>query len=196
MLKKSLKWLGLTFLLLIMLVSVFIAHEWYADKPVRFKSYVDRTMVQMAFDSPETLTSLGFLESLGIKGHNANLDDASLAKADELFTLLPKIRDGVAQYEDKDLDKNDLISKEIALYLLDYANEASQYRYHSYPVNQLFGIQNSFPSFMDAQHQVNDMEDANNYISRLSQVHRKFTQSLETLKIREDKYIIPPLIML
>jgi uncharacterized protein (DUF885 family) len=179
-----------------MLVSVFIAHEWYADKPIRFKSYVDRTMVQLAFDSPETLTSLGFLESLGIKGHNANLDDASLAKADELFTLLPKIRDGVAQYEDKDLDKNDLISKEIALYLLDYANEAAQYRYHSYPVNQLFGIQNSFPSFMDAQHQVNDMEDANNYISRLSQVKRKFTQSLETLKIREDKQIIPPLFVI
>lgn len=196
MLKKTFKWLGLSLLLLVTLVSAFIAHEWYADKPLRFKSYVDRTMVKMAFDSPEMLTSLGFLESLGIKGHNADLDDASLAKADELFTLLPKIRDGVAQYDDADLDKNDLMSKEIALYLLDYANESSKYRYHNYPVNQLFGIQNGFPSFMDAQHQVHNIEDANNYISRLSQVKRKFTQSLESLKIREEKNIIPPLFVI
>ncbi len=192
MIKKIFKWLGLALLILILAGSSFIAHEWYADKPFRFKSYVDRTMVQMAFDSPETLTSLGFLESLGIKGHNADLDDASVAKADEMFELLPKVRAGVAQYADADLSKSDLMSKEIALYLLDYAKESTQFRYHSYPVNQLFGIQNGFPSFMDAQHQVHTMEDAQNYISRLSQVKRKFTQSLESLKIREEKGIIPP----
>lgn len=192
MIKKILKWFGLILLLILVVGGSFVGHEWYADKPLRFKSYVDRTMVKMAFDSPETLTSLGFLEGVGIKGHNADLDDASLAKENELFEMLPVIREGVAQYADEDLDKSDRMSKAIALYLLDFANEAEQYRYHSYPVNQLFGIQNGFPSFMDAQHQVNVIEDADNYTSRLSQVKRKFTQSLEGLKRREEKGIIPP----
>lgn len=192
MIKTILKWLMLSIVILAFLAGAFVAHEWYAKKPLRFKSYVDRTMVKMAFDSPETLTSLGFLESLGFTSHNAELDDASLAKDDELFALLPEIRQGVQQYDDNDLDKSDRMSKEIALYLLDFGVEASEFRYHSYPVNQLFGIQNGFPSFMDAQHQVNSLEDANNYISRLSQVKRKFSQSLEGLKIREEKNIIPP----
>ncbi|MBE0362738.1 hypothetical protein PULV_a0289 [Pseudoalteromonas ulvae UL12] len=192
MIKKSLKWIGLLILLAILSGATFIAHEWYADKPLRFKSYVDRTMVKMAFDSPETLTSLGFLEGVGIKGHNADLDDASLEKANELYEMLPAIRQGVAQYADDELDKSDQMSKEIALYLLDFASEANQFRYHGYPVNQLFGIQNGFPSFMDAQHQVKTIEDADNYISRLSQIKRKFSQSLEGLKLREEKGIIPP----
>jgi uncharacterized protein (DUF885 family) len=192
MIKKLLKWLGLIILLVIIVGGSFVAHEWYADKPIRFKSYVDRTMVKMAFDSPETLTSLGFLEGIGIKGHNADLDDASIEKSNELFDMLPAIRQGVAQYADDDLEQSDRMSKEIALYLLDFANEAKQFRYHSYPVNQLFGIQNGFPSFMDAQHQVNTVEDADNYISRLSQVNRKFTQSLEGLKLIESKGVIPP----
>lgn len=192
MIRKIIKWLVLSILLLAFLAGAFVAHEWYAKKPLRFKSYVDRTMVKMAFDSPETLTSLGFLESLGFNSHNAELDDASLAKSDELFVLLPEIRQGVLQYDDSELDKSDKMSKEIALYLLDFAVDATEFRYHSYPVNQLFGIQNGFPSFMDAQHQVNSVEDANNYISRLSQVKRKFSQSLEGLKLREEKNIIPP----
>lgn len=192
MIRKIIKWLVLSILLLAFLAGAFVAHEWYAKKPLRFKSYVDRTMVKMAFDSPETLTSLGFLESLGFNSHNAELDDASLAKDDEMFALLPEIRQGVLQYDDSELDKSDQMSKEIALYLLDFAVDATEFRYHSYPVNQLFGIQNGFPSFMDAQHQVNSVEDANNYISRLNQVKRKFSQSLEGLKLREEKNIIPP----
>ncbi|MDP7591682.1 MAG: DUF885 domain-containing protein [Litorilituus sp.] len=192
MVKQIFKWLGLMILLLIIGGGAFVGHEWYADKPIRFKSYVDRIMVQMAFDNPETLTSLGFLESIGIKGHNANLDDASIEKANELYDMLPIFRQGIAQYADDELEQSDRMSKEIALYLLDFANEAKQFRYHSYPVNQLFGIQNGFPSFMDAQHQVNTIEDADNYISRLSQVNRKFMQSLERLKLIENKGIIPP----
>ena len=45
---------------------------------------------------------------------------------------------------------------------------------------------------MEAQHQVNSVEDAANYLSRLEKVKVKFNQTLAGLKIREDKGIIPP----
>jgi uncharacterized protein (DUF885 family) len=192
MIKKVFKWLGLSLLVIIVLAGSFASHEWYAEKPVFFKSYLDRTMVKMAFDSPETLTSLGFLESIWIKGHNAELDDNSPEKTDELFTLLKEVKTTVESYQDDELNKNDQLSKEIALYLLDVGADAEKFRYHNYPVNQMFGIQNGFPSFMDAQHQVKTVEDADNYISRLSKVKTKFSQSLEGLKIREQRQIIPP----
>ncbi|MCP3675510.1 MAG: DUF885 domain-containing protein [Gammaproteobacteria bacterium] len=192
MIKKTLKWIGKIFLVALLLGGSFAAHEWYAEKPFMMRALFDRTMLKMAFDSPEMLTSLGFLESMGIKGHNAELDDDSPEKGDELFSDLKQIRKTLMSYDDEDLDESQLLSKEIGMYLLDIGLEFEPFRYHNYPVNQLFGIQNGFPSFMDAQHQVETAEDAENYISRLSKVKTKFEQNIEGLKIRQLQGITPP----
>ena len=196
MIKKIFKWLGVLLLSVIVVGGSFVTYEWNADKPLRFRSFVDREVLKMAFESPETLTSLGFLESLGITGHNAKLDDASLAKADELFVKLDYVHQTLSSYDDESLSEADQLSKEIAMYLLDFAQDSKQFRYHNYPVNQLFGIQNGYPSFMEAQHQINSADDVENYLSRLALVEVKFGQELEGIKLREDKNIIPPLFVI
>lgn len=192
MVKKIFKWLGIVLLTVIVVGGSFATYEWHADKPFRFRSYVDREVLKMAFESPETLTSLGFLESIGITGHNAELDDASLEKADELFVKLKEVHKTMQSYDDESLSEADRLSKEIAMYLLNFAKNSEQFRYHNYPVNQLFGIQNGYPSFMEAQHQIKSAEDVENYLSRLMLVKRKFNQELEGIKLREEKGIIPP----
>lgn len=192
MIKTIFKWLGISLLSVIIIGGALASHEWYAKKPFFFRAFLDRTLIKMAFDSPETLTSLGFLESMGITGHNAELDDDRPEKADEMFAQVKEIKSALLTYQDKDLDEKELLSKEIALYLLNFADTAEQFRYHNYPVNQLFGIQNGYPSFMESQNQVNSVNDANNYLSRLKKVKVKFSQNLEGLKIRELKGIIPP----
>ena len=192
MIKKIFKWLGLTILVLVIAVGSFAAHEWYADKPFLFRAYLDRAMVKMAFRNPETLTALGFLESMGINGHNAHLDDAHPDRTDELFANLKAFGDGLHQYDDADLDAGQRLSKEIALYLTGMLEDAEAYRYHNYPANQMSGIQSAFPSFMDSMHQVNSVEDAEHYLSRMSELPRKHEQYLLGLKIREGLDIIPP----
>ena len=84
------------------------------------------------------------------------------------------------------------MSKRIALNLMESLIEAEKFRFHNYPVNQLFGIQNGFPSFMESTHQVHSARDAEDYISRLSQVDRQFSQVLEGLRHRESLGILPP----
>ena len=190
--KRFFKWIGYSVLSIIILAGVLGIHEWHAKKPFFFRAFLDRSVVKVALDQPEILTSIGVLENIGFKGHNAKLDDGSLAKADELYVLLDEVHSTLLEYKDEDLDDNQRLSKEIALYLLEAAVESKPYRYHNYPVNQLFGIQNGYPSFMDAQHRVTDAIDAGHYISRLNAVQLKFTQSMEGLKLREDKGIIPP----
>jgi len=192
MLKKIFKYLGLFVLTILVVGGAFAAHEWYAKKPVMLRAFLERTLIKMAFDSPETLTSLGFLESVGIKGHNAELDDDSPEKGAELFKIVKEVKSTLKTYDDADLDEEQRLSKEIAMYLLDVADVAEEYRFHNYPVNQLFGVQNGYPSFMEAQHQVNTVEDAENYLSRLEKVKVKFSQTMKGLKIREQKGIIPP----
>ncbi|PWF65091.1 DUF885 domain-containing protein [Shewanella sp. BC20] len=190
--KTVLKRIGLGTLAIVLLLGALAAHEWFAKKPFFFRAFLDRSMVKMAFESPETLTSLGFLESVGITGHNALLDDDSPAAMDKTFAQVRALRDTLLSYQDTDLDDNQRISKDIALYLADFALASEPYRYHNYPVNQLFGVQNGYPSFMQAQHQVHSVEDAENYLSRLIAVKTKFGQTLEGLKLREAKGIIPP----
>ena len=190
--KTVLKRIGLGSLVLVLLLVALAAHEWFAKKPFFFRAFLDRSVVKMAFESPETLTSLGFLESVGITGHNAELDDDSPEAMDKTFVQVRDLRETLLSYSDADLDENQRISKDIALYLADFALVSEPYRYHNYPLNQLFGVQNGYPSFMQAQHQVHSVGDAENYLSRLQKVKLKFAQTLEGLKIREAKGIIPP----
>jgi uncharacterized protein (DUF885 family) len=192
MIRKFFKWAGILLLVVVVGVGSFAAHEWYADKPFMFRAYLDRQMLKVAFQNPETLTSLGFLESVGISGHNAHLDDVHPDRTDEFFADMKAFGDGLLQYDDEDLDADQRLSKEIVLYLTNMVADAEPFRYHTYPANQMVGIQSGFPRFMDSSHQVNSLEDAENYLSRMSELPRKYEQYLLSLKIREGKEIIPP----
>jgi uncharacterized protein (DUF885 family) len=192
MIRKIFKWIGILLLVVIIGGGSFAAHEWNADKPFMFRAYLDRQMLKQAFDSPEMLTSLGCLEAMGINGHNAHLDDVHPDRTDEFFADLKAFGDGLLQYDDEDLDADQRLSKEIVLYLTNMVKDAEPFRYHTYPANQMGGIQSAFPSFMDSSHQVNSLEDAEHYLSRMSELPRKYEQHLLGLKIRESKGIIPP----
>jgi len=190
--KGFLKWLGITILALIIIAGTFATYEWKADKPLLFNNFLNRTLIKEALDSPEALTSIGILEGIGITGHNAHLNDASEAASLASFERLKKVRETVLQYKDEDLSEEELLSKDIALYLLNMVKDFERYQYHDYPFNQMSGAQSEFPSFMDAQHAISNVESVEHYISRLSESKRYYTQTLESMGVREAKNIFPP----
>lgn len=189
--KKIMKWLGVTLAVVLILGGAFIAHSWNF-KPVNINIFFARAFLQVALESPEMLSSIHVLEQFGIKGHNAKLDDDSMAAGDRMFEHLKKSREILLSYEDEDLSDADIMSKRIAMSLMDSLVEVEKFRFHNYPVNQLFGAQNGFPSFMESTHQVHSVSDAEDYVSRLSQAGRKFDQVLEGLRHRESLQILPP----
>jgi uncharacterized protein (DUF885 family) len=184
------KWVGILTLTIIVITCAIATHEWKADKPFSFRVFLDRTLIKQALNSPETMTSIGVFESIGITGHNAHLDDASEASTQKMFTELKEAKQVLLQYEN--LDQDQKLSKEIALYLFDTIEGFEKYQHHNYPFNQMSGAQSNFPSFMDAQHAITDAQSVENYISRLGESKRYFEQMMEGLKIREEKGIIPP----
>ena len=189
--KKIMKWLGLTLAVVLLVGSAFIAHTWYF-KPVNINLFFGRAFFQVALQSPEMLSSIHVLEQFGINGHNAKLDDESQAAGDRMFAKLEEVRSTLVSYEDADLSDADRMSKRIALSMLDMLPAAEKFRYHNYPVNQLFGVQNGFPSFMESTHQVHSVGDAEDYVARLSKVGIKFDQVLDGLRYREGLGILPP----
>jgi len=80
------------------------------------------------------------------------------------------------------------------LFVLNAENEINnfEYRFHNYPVNQMFGTHSQIPSFLINLHRITNVEDANAYILRLINIESLFEQLLVNLKVREEKGIIPP----
>ncbi len=67
-----------------------------------------------------------------------------------------------------------------------------KYRFHNYPVNQMFGWHSRIPAFLINMHKITNISDAEAYISRLNNTPQLFAQLEKQLKLREEKGIIPP----
>ncbi len=199
MIKKIFKWFFILLFILIALLGLWVWQAAKKDKPLGFPFMADsidvffnRVAISFIEDSPETLSSLRVLEQFGIKGHQDDLDDASIEAGNKGFEKTKKNLEILKSYEDSDLTEGQKLSKELMVYLLQQDVDGEKFRYHNYPVNQLFGAQSNFPSFMDAQHQVNSLRDAEDYVTRLSKVDTKFEQILEGIKLRTSMGVVPP----
>ena len=190
-LKKILKIGGIVLAVVLVAGGLFLAHTWYF-KPVNINLFFARTMLQIMLESPELLSTLRVLEPFGIEGHNARLEDESLAAGDRFMAQMEDAHRVLLSYEDEDLSAADLMSKRIAANMLGLLVEGQKFRFHTFPVNQLFGVQNDFPSFMESTHHVGDVGDAEDYVSRLHAVGVQFDQVLEGLRKREELGINPP----
>ena len=189
--KKVLKVLAVLLGVAVLAAAALLVHVWYF-KPFDINLFFGRTALQFALESPELLSTIRVLEPLGITYHSDELDDESIAAGDRVFARIRDAREVLLSYDDAKLSPADRRSKEIMLVMLDMAVEAERFRFHIYPVNQMFGVQNGFPTFMEDIHQVDDVGDAEDYITRLSKVGVKFDQVLEGLRRREQLGIRPP----
>ena len=191
MVKKIFKRAGMTFAVLLLLAVSFATHEWYA-RPFFINNFFNRAFIQYIWDKPEMLTSMGILEQFGINGHNAEWNEDTEAASDRDYEFLLEVMATLDEYDETKLTEAEILSVKVLKELLGNPEEDRRFRYHDYPVNQLFGLQNSIPRFLDTFHQVNSSEDAEHYISRLSKIGIKMEQNMEGLLIRENLGIIPP----
>lgn len=67
-----------------------------------------------------------------------------------------------------------------------------KWRYHGYPINQMFGTHSHVPSLLINQHRITNLQDAENYIARLQGVPKLFEQLIADLKMRADLGVVPP----
>ncbi|MDQ3392947.1 MAG: DUF885 domain-containing protein [Bacteroidota bacterium] len=70
--------------------------------------------------------------------------------------------------------------------------EKSPFRFHDYPVNQMFGFQSFVGAFLINFHQISNKEDAEAYIARLNNIPAVVDQLIENLKVREQKGVVLP----
>jgi len=177
-------------LLALVLIWFLVSLVW--GKPWLIQHFYLREFLRLAFDSPELLTMLGLLEKFGLHGHNARLADASQAKETRVYARTRRTLAMLRSYPRQRQSKATLLSTDIMDWYIDDMLRGERFRYHDYPVNQMFGIQSELPNFMMTMHPVVSRLEARNYIKRLRRFGVKFDQVMEGLTIREQKGILPP----
>ena len=185
------KWVLRVLLLILAAVTVLAVNAiWF--KPFSSRVFYERVFLEYGLESPELLTQLRLLESIGIRSHNAKLDDRSQAAGDAQQAKVTADLATLRQYDRSTMSEQEKLSYDMLEWFMAHNVEGEQWRYHSYPVNQLFGVQNSLPNFMVNSHPLYDLTDAEHYIARLEQFQRVFLQVVEDLQIRANKGVIPP----
>src|SRR6478735_10661844 len=89
MFRRILKWIGGLLLLLLAVIAVFLVNLiWF--RPWSLNLFYEKVFVQVLFEEPELLSSLGLVERFGITAHNGKLSDVSPAHQQREFDRLRK----------------------------------------------------------------------------------------------------------
>ena len=191
MLKTLLKWLAALLGVALLAVTVFIVNlVWF--RPFSLNLFYEKTFVTFALENPELLSSLGIAEQFGYRRHNAHLDDESVAKAERDFALWHRDLADLKSYDLAAQTPAQRLSTRVLTVYIENQLDGEKFRFHNYPVNQLWGVQNNTPDFLINQHRIADRRGAEDYLARLGEVGRKFDQVLDGLALREQNGIVPP----
>ncbi|MEI6859998.1 MAG: DUF885 domain-containing protein [Shewanella sp.] len=166
-----------------------------ANEPVDHKAESESEQATALFEaifmenvmaSPTFQTRLGIKTDYGEWGdHGEEADTKSLARTQKHLKQLSKL-------DQSKLNSETNLSYTLLKQKLEQEINDYQWRYHNYPVNQMFGGHSMVASFLINQHQITDISDAKAYISRLNGVPKYLQQLEDSLEIRARKGIIAP----
>ncbi|TCI02291.1 DUF885 domain-containing protein [Corallincola luteus] len=147
---------------------------------------IDELYMAQLERSPEMLTILG------IKQDYDKWDDRSEEYAAQTQLLYQEHLRRVQDIDSSELVGETALSYQLFKQYLQDKIDDYKWRYHSYPVEQMDGLQSHVPSLLINQHTVTSEEDALAYVARLYGVPGLFEQLLAQLKKREELDIIIP----
>ncbi|HJX26194.1 MAG TPA: DUF885 family protein, partial [Chthoniobacterales bacterium] len=186
-----LKWILGIVVVVVVVIAVFLTNLiWF--RPWSLNLFYDKIFVELIFTEPELLTQIGLVEQFGFTSHNGKLSDESPAHQQKVFDRWKKNLADLREYPLEKQTPSQKLSTHVLGWFLERQVEGDKWQWHNYPVNQLFGVQNEFPSFMATTHRLLNRKDCDYYLMRLDALPKKFNQLLESLKVREEKKILPP----
>ena len=137
-------------------------------------------------------TSPEYMTYLGMRERYDEWDDSSEQAFEDSVALSKKHLELLNDIDAEDLDKQTALSLTLYKQRLENGLSDIKWRYHGYPVNQMFGTHSSIPSFLINQHLIANAEEAKAYIARVKAVPEVIDDLIADLNLRADKGIIAP----
>ncbi len=129
---------------------------------------------------------------IGLKTNYDKLNNETEAFAAESVELTKKNLEGLHQFAYEGLSDQGKLSYKLFEERLKDEIEQWQWRYHGYILNHKYGWHSRTPSFMINMHRVSNLKEAQDYIARLKEFKRSFTENLDFVKKQREMGILPP----
>ena len=188
--RVAFRWIFRLVLLALLACVLLIAHT-LLFKPLKADWFYERVFMEYGFQDPQLLSTMRMLPGW-MDWYSDDLTDKSLAHEKKLDDKLRAALTTLRSYNRVGMKESDALNYDILEYFLVLQAEGEKYALHNYPLNQLSGIQNEFPTFMATQHPVTTKREAEDYLTRLDKVPAMVDQVMEGLLARESKKITPP----
>ena len=184
---------GIAVLFLVVVGMIFLNPNKASIKPqvedesAKANAFFEKIFQDRVDRSPE------FKMWLGIKEDQGHWDDNS-ERASKLGLARTKreLRWLINNIDYTNLDEQTRLSYDLFVYEHERSIANHKYRYHNYPFNQMHGLQSGIPADLISMHKVENIRDAENYISRLQRVPTLFKHAIIGLEKRRAVGIIPP----
>jgi uncharacterized protein (DUF885 family) len=156
-----------------------------------FDDFLEASYEVLLLRSPEFLTSLGVSEHYGLR--DDRLNDLSPEYLDETQAFEVGILDRLRTHERSDLSEEQRISFDVYQWYLDQRVRGHRFAYHDYPVHDFVNSYNfHLLLLLTEEHAIETVEDAEDYLSRLSKIDEQVAQLLDRLRISEAMGVFPP----
>ncbi len=156
-----------------------------------FDQFLAESFEIILLRDPEWVTSEGI--SAMIEADNSRLTDISEPYRQESLGIFAGILDLLQDYDRGSLPVEQQVSYDTYAWYLEDQLRMGEYRHHEYPVNPIItGVQYQLEYLFTDLHPLATPEDAEDYLSRLSQVASKLDQLVENLRISQEQGIYPP----
>jgi len=191
--KKLFKYIGYAILSGLALISLYLANLFFM-KPYSLDHYLTKELVVGLLDSPEFMTYIGVFDPYNaILKHNQKLSIDTLEEGEEDYKDNLKHLEMLKKYNPESLSDVQKVTQKIAIFSTENSiNRFENFRYHSYPFNQISGNHLGLVEFMTDTHPVRNFREATDYIKRVKLFDESLNADLVWLEEQKKLGIFAP----
>lgn len=161
--------------------------EQIAAESKRANEFFDKNFDDFVARHPQ------FASQLGLKtGYDKWEDLSDAANAEDLAFAMQNLSRLKRDFDFDALDPQTQLSWKLFENDVQQNAEGFRFRFHNYPVNQMFGWHSQTPTFLINIHRIDSVADAEAYIARLNGIAKQADQVIANLELRAGKGIVPP----
>ncbi|MDC1013336.1 DUF885 domain-containing protein [Gammaproteobacteria bacterium] len=191
--KKLLKFVGYIVVSGLAVMSLYLVNL-FLMKPYSIDHYLAKELTMGLLESPEYMTYIGIFDPYNaILKHNQKLSINTLADGEEDYQDSLKHLSMLKKYDSETLTEVQKVTQKIAIFDTENSiDRFENFRFHSYPFNQISGNHLNLVEFMTDTHPVRNYREASDYIKRVRLIDESMKSDLLWLEEQKKLGIFAP----
>ena len=191
--KKLLKFVGYIVVSGLAVISLYLVNL-FLMKPYSIDHYLAKELTMGLLESPEYMTYIGIFDPYNaILKHNQKLSINTLADGEEDYQDSLKHLSMLKKYDSETLTEVQKVTQKIAIFDTENSiDRFENFRFHSYPFNQISGNHLNLVEFMTDTHPVRNYREAKDYIKRVRLIDESMESDLIWLEEQKKLGIFAP----